>query len=156
MYSRHWIVLVGFTCLCSLFVQRGIRAEEKYNTHVNPRLGVLASTSISAATTRSIESEAGGEDLFAATPPPILASLSAKKGDGWTVSVTNTTSDHFTLYLQLVQFKASGAVLSRSAFSVKLKAKGASTRAFARSPGASGAQLVLRKFKNRSGKGQKR
>lgn len=127
-----------------------LAAEPEEQLHRNPVPGVLATTSTSGAHTRAVQGEFGGEGLFTGENTPILGSLSKQGDSHWSVTLKNTTDDAFTLLLDLRQKDPSNRVLSSSSFSVDLKPKVAERRSFTRVTGASGAELSLRRFRNKT------
>ena len=124
--------------------------------HKNPRPGVIASSSVGAASTRAIQSEVAGDDLFAGGNQPIEASLSGTNDGYWKVSIRNTTEDKFSLFLRLRQLKSSGDTLSSASIAVELKPLGAVVRQVSRTSAASGAELSLLRFRNRTEEREKR
>jgi hypothetical protein len=139
------LLLMGDLCRASLWAQ-----ESEARPRSNPVVGVLATTSTSGASTRAIQGEFGGEGLFTGESQPILGSLSKQGAEHWSVSLKNTTDDRFTVFLDLRQIDSSNRVLSSSSFSVELKPKASERRSFMRASGASGAELSLRRYRNKT------
>lgn len=143
-------VLVKLLLLAAFWLPPVSAEESEERIHINPVPGVLATTSISGANTRAVQGEFGGEGLFTGEKQPILGSLSKRGDDHWSVSLKNTTEDRFTLFLALRQTDSSSGVLSSASFSVELKPHSSEFRSFIRTPGASGAELSLRRYRNRT------
>lgn len=129
---------------------------EVVSRHDNPRLGVIASSSVGAASTRAIQSEVAGDELFSKNAQPIQASLSGIKDGYWTITIKNTTNDRFSLYLRLTQLKSSGEGASTASIAAELKPLATIVRRISRVSGSSGAELSLLKFRNRTEEKEKR
>lgn len=133
------------------FCRTSFGAEEsEAQNRINPVPGVLATTSTSGANTRAVQGEFGGKGLFTGESQSILASLSKQGEEHWNVTLKNTTEDRFTLFLDLRQKDSSNRALSTASFSVELKPKATERRTFMRVSGASGAELFLRRYRNKT------
>jgi hypothetical protein len=123
---------------------------EVVSKHNNPRLGVIASASVGAASTKAIQSEVAGDELFAKNAQPIQASLSGIKDGFWTITIKNTTNDRFSLYLRLTQVRSSGEGVSTASIAAELRPLATVVRRVSRVSGSSGAELSLVRYRNRT------
>jgi|GEM_PF-4826107 len=113
-----------------------------------PKSGLLASTAVSGAASTSVGDTFGGEDLTGGDPAPITGSLSRLNERTWNFFVTNNSSDTYSFSVDLKQKTETGSVLATSSYSFQLRPKASDSRQVQSVLRATGADLVLRTYRN--------
>jgi len=112
-----------------------------------PKSGLLATSSISGASSTIIGDTFGGEDLFGKELPPVTGSVSRKDDSTWTMSVSNNSQDRYFLNLDLIQKNEAGTGVKFSSYSYLLKPGQTERQSVQAGTNSSRAELHLRSYR---------
>ena len=139
------------TIIAVVFISLGSLAHaDEAKPKKLPKSGLLASTSISGAGNTIVTDTFGGEDLTGTDIAPITGSVSRLNEKTWSLKVFNNSDDTYSFSVDLIQKNDAGSVLSNSSYSFQLRARSSDSRQVQSVLNASGADLVLRTYRNLS------
>jgi len=112
-----------------------------------PKSGLLATSSISGASSTIIGDTFGGEDLFGKELPPVTGSVSRRDDSTWTMSVSNNSQDRYFLNLDFIQKNEAGSSVKFGSYSYLLKPGQTERQSVQAGTNASRAELHLRSYR---------
>jgi hypothetical protein len=142
---------VGLTWALALWLPSSSLAESGKTTTPDRKLaksGLLATSSISGASSTIIGDTFGGEELFAEDLPPITGSISRKDDATWSFSVSNNSEDRYSINVDLIQKNETGSTVKFGSYSYSLRPGQSEHQTAQAGSNASRAELHLRSYRN--------
>lgn len=124
--------------------------EQKKPERKLPKSGLLSVSSVSGASSSVTGDLFGGDDLFGGERAPITGSVSRSGESNWNFSVSNNSTDRYSINVDLIQKNELGSTVKFSSYSYTLRpgqSDGGSAQA---GLNASKAELHLRSYRNLS------
>jgi hypothetical protein len=142
-FSLCWAL--SFCCASSVLADSSSRvtADRKL-----PKSGLLATSSISGASSTILGDTFGGEELFDKELPPLTGSISRKDDATWSFSVSNNSNDRYSLNVDLIQKNESGSTVKFGSYSYSLRPGQTERQTAQAGSNASRAELHLRSYRN--------
>ncbi|MFO0416594.1 MAG: hypothetical protein ACK5Y6_04835 [Pseudomonadota bacterium] len=143
-------LLARYIAIALLVNAHVVLAETKKKERELPKSGVLASASVSGASSSVVSDVFGGEDIFGSELPPLTGSVSRKGESTWRFSVSNNSTDRYRVNVDLIQRNETNYNVKTTSYTYTLNPGHVEDMEVTAGFGARAAELYLRSYRNLS------
>lgn len=146
--KKFFALILSLCCVATAISQVGAQEMPKKL----PKMGVLASTGGGALSNYDAPDVWGGNDISGDEEPPIMASIVRTSPEKWTVNITNTTDDPYSISIRFTQTADGGRSLNSNSFSFSLRPKESASESVTANSSSTGGIVTLTNWKNNAPK----